>query len=359
MPSTRQPTTREIAAASNYSQSAVSHALRGSAQVSARTRRAILKVARRLGWRPNPLASAYMAHLRSTRRVPVFKATLAMLFPVSTGGRLADQQTHVQHYYKGALARGRELGYALDTIWLGQPHLTGRRLGNILRSRGITGLIVPGITSPIIEELDWRHFTAVALAHASASSRLHRVTVDTFGGFAETLRRLHGLGYKRVGVVVSDAYDALLNHGLLFPAYYMKHELAGRCAIEIHRFPTFADREIPGIQAWLRQRRLEVVLGQEVTWQAIRQMGWRVPRDVAFASVDRAAEYPEIGGFDQRHALRGAAAVDLLAGQLVQNERGFPNVPRVVLVPGAWVDGASVPPARERARGKVVNAGNV
>lgn len=353
----RQPTTREIAAACAFSQSSVSHALRGSAQVSAKTRRVILRAARRLGWRPNPLASAYMAHLRSTKRVPTFKATLGMFFPVSASGRLEDQATHVRHYHEGALQRARELGYAVDVIWLGEPRLTAGRLSQILRSRGITGLIVPGMhASPFVGDLDWRHFTAVALAHAPAGARLHRVTVDNFGGLAMSLRRLHELGYKRVGVAVADSYDELINHGAHLPAYYMQHELAGRCEVEIYRFPTFEEREIPGIQAWLREWRPEAVLGQEVTWEAIRRMGWRVPRDIAFASVDRAMEYPSIGGFDQRHALRGAVAVELLVGQLVQNERGFPAVPRVVLVPGAWVDGASVPPAGERARRRTVNA---
>lgn len=354
----RQPTTREIAASTGYSQSAVSHALRGSAQVSAETRRRVLAAARRLGWKPNPLASAYMAHLRSTKRATAFKATLALFFPSPLSGRLMDQQTHVKHFHEGAVARAKEFGYAVEPIWLGEPGLTARRLGNILRSRGITGLIVPGLhLSALVDDLDWRHFTAVTLAYASASSRLHRVMVDAFGGVALTLRRLHELGYKRVGVVVSDAYDALINHGLLFPAYYMKNELAGRCDVEIHRFPTFQEHEIPGIQEWLRKHRPEVVLGQEVVWQAIQRMGWRVPQDIAYASVDRAVEYPEIGGFDQSHTLRAAVAVELLVGQIVQNERGFPAVPRVVLVPGAWVDGASVPPAVRRAGAKkILNA---
>jgi DNA-binding LacI/PurR family transcriptional regulator len=60
MPKITAPTTRDISRASGYSQSAVSHALRGTHNVSADTRAKIVAVARGMGWKPNPFAAAYM-----------------------------------------------------------------------------------------------------------------------------------------------------------------------------------------------------------------------------------------------------------------------------------------------------------
>src|SRR5690606_11827530 len=116
------------------------------------------------------------------------------------------------------------------------------------------------------------------------------------------------------------------------------------CQIMLCRFKTSGGREMAGIADWLRENRPEVVLAEDVTWRAIRLMKWRVPQDIAFISVDWAPEFPLIGGFNQRHELHGAVAVETVVSQINHNERGLPEVPRVILIPGAWEDGLSIPP---------------
>lgn len=351
MPRQSPPTTREISQASGFSQSAVSHALRGTHNVSAATRKKILTIARKMGWRPNPFASAYMAHLRSQRRTRTLQASLAFLISNPDDGRLSAQLPHIRKHYQGAEERARELGYGLEHFWLHEPHLTGQRLTSILRSRNIPGVIAPGVVQPakIFSELDWRRFSSVAMGFTPSKSSMHRVTADTFDGFALVMANIRRLGYRKIAVVVSDAYDEQVNHGVHFPVYYAREQWRDEQDIGICRFATDGAEEIPRIQAWLRQHRPEVVLGEEITWRAIRDMKWRVPQDVAFANVDWSENYPDIAGFNQRHELHGAVAVELLVSQIVQNDRGLPPIPRVTLVPGAWADGPSMPPANRRA----------
>jgi LacI family transcriptional regulator len=49
-----------------------------------------------------------------------------------------------------------------------------------------------------------------------------------------------------------------------------------------------------------------------------------------------------LAGIHQRRDHVAAAAVDLVATQLLQHERGVPEAPRQILIPPAWVEGSSI-----------------
>jgi len=342
------PTTREIAVACSCSQSTVSLALNGHPKIPPATRARVLAVARELGWRPNAFASAYMAQLRTQRRA-VFQATLAFLIANRESGRIEDQPMHIQRHFAGAKMRAEELGYGLESVWLHEPRLTARRLNQMLCSRNIPGLIIPGLVDAcdIFQGIDWPHFASVTMAWSLKSPMINRVAVNAAHGFDLMLRKAVELGYRRIGVAVSDEYDARVNHGVLYPALYARDCWAAKeeeVSVLIYRFDTSQTEEIPRIQAWLRENKPDVVLAEEVTELAIKQGNWRVPQDLALISVDRASEYPKLGGFNQHHELHGSVAVDLVVGQLLKNERGLPAIPREVLIKGEWVEGISVPP---------------
>jgi LacI family transcriptional regulator len=50
----------------------------------------------------------------------------------------------------------------------------------------------------------------------------------------------------------------------------------------------------------------------------------------------------DFAGIHHRRAQVAAAAVDLVATQLMHNEHGVPEVPRQVLIPPLWVEGPSI-----------------
>lgn len=347
----RMPTTREIAAACGCSQPTVSYALNNHPKIPAETRARVLRVARSLGWRPNAFASAYMAHLR-TRRAPAFQAGLAFLIANRESGRIEDQLMHMRRHFAGARARAEALGYALEPIWLHEPGLTARRLNQVLRSRNVPGLLIPGLRTPsdIFDGIEWSRFAAVTMSYALPGPNLNRVAVDSAHGFDLMLRKAIDLGYRRVAVMVSDEYDARVNHGVLMPALYARERWAPKGSVLVCRFARSHAEEIPRIQSWLRRHRPDVVLAEDVVWRAIEGMKWRVPQDVAFISIDWAPEYPDFAGFNQHHELHGSVAIDMLIGQILQNERGLPTIPRVVLVKGEWADGLSAPPNAQRIK---------
>ena len=119
---------------------AVSVALRGKPGVSEATRKKVLKVAKQLGYEPDPEVANLLSRIRSKKPVDT-KACLALL----TSGRSANEWKLYQterRFIEGAQARAKEYGYRVEEFWMNEPGLTLARLGNIIWSRGIEGVII-------------------------------------------------------------------------------------------------------------------------------------------------------------------------------------------------------------------------
>jgi LacI family transcriptional regulator len=345
MPLRRYPTTREIAAACVCSQSTVSNALRNDPRIPEATRLRIQKIATDMGWCPNPLASAFMAHLRSTRP-PRYQANLAFVVSHPHSAAIDDLPAHQRESFLGARERAKQLGYVVDPVWVREPGLNATNLARMLHNRGIHGLIIPGMVSPttLFSSFDWSGFSTVALGSGLIESPLHRVTFNYSKSVPMALHRLGELGYRRIGVVVSTAYDKKVHHGWLYPLYYEQKQPWGRRGLKSCVFSgtdEVNDRRL--VRAWIERERPDVILGEYLAWHVIREMGRTIPHDVAFATFDCSSEHPDIGGIHQNHDVMGLMAVDLLAAQLVQNERGLPSIPKLLQIEGKWRDGDSVP----------------
>ncbi len=345
MPPSRYPTTREIATSSGCSQSTVSNALRNDPRISEETRARIQKIATDMGWRANPLAAAFMAHLRATKP-PKYQANLAFLVSNPESPRAEDLPPHQRENHRGARERAEQLGYVLDPVWVREPGLNADNLARMLRSRETHGLIIPGLITPtaLFSSFDWSGFSSVALGSGLIEKPLHRVMFNYSRSVPMALRRLFELGYRRIGVVVSTAYDKKVNHGWLYPLYYEQKQPWGRRGIKACIFSgTDVTEDRRRVRAWIEKERPDVILGEYLAWHVLHDMGWRIPDDVAFATFDWSAEHADIGGIYQGHDVIGAMAVDLLAAQLVQNERGLPSIPKLLQIEGKWRDGDSVP----------------
>ncbi len=342
----KQPSSRLIAEACGFNQSTVSRALKNHPSIPAVTRERILAVAAELGWRPNPLASAYLAQLHAMRE-PEYRATLGYLITSRDHARLPELPYYQQACWRGAQERAATFGYTLDPIWVNEPGMTALRLGRLLKSRGIPGLLLPGVLqpSPALAELDWSHFASASMGF-SYRQPLHRVAFYVAHGLSLVLRRVEELGYKRIAVIISREYDTLLNHGVLQSVYYARHEPWGRTHLKSLVFPDTSEEERARIMEWIRRHRPDVIVGEEFVWRALQRMNWAVPRDVAYVSLDWAPTWPGIGGVDQRHEIIGAMAVDIVASELMQNERGLPAIPKLLLVEGIWRDDVTIPDRR-------------
>lgn len=342
----KTPTYGEIAKACGVSSSTVSRALNNHRSIPRSTQQRIHDVARKMGWRPNPLASAYMAHLRSTNP-PSFKAILGVVvdYPMPRG--VEDLPLHIQRLYGGVKQRAGESGYEVRLFSLQEPEMTPARLDCALFNRNIPGFVVAGMATPgkVLQGLNWSRYAAVAMGFSLAGPQLHRVATNVMHGFKLVIDQVFRLGYQRVGVAVSQDYDERTNHGVLFPMSFIKQHLRPGQSLDVFAYPQHGEDAIEPVAQWLRDCRPQLAVGTYVA-EAIKRLGWRIPQDIALATFDRSPEYPEHAGLDQRYEAAGRVAADVLISEITHNRRGIPDEPVEHTIRGRWVEGSTAPPCR-------------
>ncbi len=325
----------QIAAAAGVSRSTVSRALQNHPALPPATRRRLQALARKMGYRPNPLVSALMA-ARNQPRAAAAAGTLAILTAWAPRPDLAPLPTD-RRYLTGAKRRAEELGFRVEEFWLDAPGLSGQRLNQILVARGIVAVLVAPLplNHPKID-LQWEHFSLAAFAPSRQIPILHRASHFHFQSCLVAVRQLLALGYRRPGLVVPDDITA----------HVRDQWVGGYYAALVHR----SKRDLPppllnaalgaeSVGAWKARHRPDVVLSNEA-----RIPDW-LGRATSFANLDRHPGNLEMAGIDQMHELVGSSAVDLIVAQINRNERGVPVHPKDVLTEGRWVNGPSAPAA--------------
>src|SRR5690606_14664424 len=130
-----RPTTREIASVAGVSQSPVSLALRNHPALAQTTRDHVRNVAEKLDYRSNPLVSAWMSHVSSTRKA-TFRANIAYIRPA----QVADGQR--DNYLEGINALAPGCGYVVDTFVSERYSEKPQELQELFRTRGVSGILL-------------------------------------------------------------------------------------------------------------------------------------------------------------------------------------------------------------------------
>ncbi len=340
----------QIAEASGFSRSAVSMALRDHPALPAATRKHIQETAERLGYRPNPMVSALMAHRRASNPAPS-NITLAFLTnfeqrePWKTGRILPE-------LYEGLVRRAEERGYALEEFWLRERGMSGRRLSQILEHRAIPGVIVCSLpTSHGHLRLDWPKFSAVAIGYSLARPVLHRVISHHLHGIQLAMRKLRHAGYRRMGLIMHRRENARVDGHWL--AGFLLEQQALEPAARLQPFlPDDAEWNGTAFREWFERERPDVLLcvhpREIVPW--LHGMKLSVP-EVGLVNLYAGSAEMASAGVTQNPRGVGANAVDLLIELLNKNERGIPTLPKTVLVEPSWCDGPTLvlPAPREGA----------
>jgi len=95
---------------------------------------------------------------------------------------------------------------------------------------------------------------------------------------------------------------------------------------------------------WFEQHRPDVILSKSsFVMPGLKQLGLRVPEDVAFVDLFLEDTSGKVAGVRQNHELVGATAVEILAGQIHHSKLGEPTVATSTLIEGTWFDGQSCP----------------
>jgi LacI family transcriptional regulator len=334
------PTLRTLAAATGFSVSCVSYALRDHPSIPPATRDLIKHRAQQMGYRRAPAIAELMSRISQSRPVH-FQSVLAVINPLTIAPITAAQPYH--HAVRaGIAARATTLGYQAEDFWLREPGLKEARLSSILHTRGVRGVIFlpfPDPTARLVEK-HWSGFAGVRLGYTQTTPRFHRVTANHHQGALLTLDRLSHLGYRRIGMVIDEVSDHRVRWQWTSAFLRYQEELPTRDRVPLFRPAHWNE---PELVAWFSSVKPEaIVSNQPAVVQWLRDAGTRVPEDVGFAMPGGGHLARHFAGVDQDAQRVGSAAVDVLVGQIHRNEFGPVESPRTIVTEGRWFQGRTV-----------------
>jgi LacI family transcriptional regulator len=323
---------QDVAEAAGVHRTTVSLALRDSPRLPATTRAHVQAVAKRLGYRPDPLVSALMT-ARVRRRRTVFQGTLAFLS--NDAKRPPDWARFPRSYgrlFRGAAERAKERGYELVPFWLREPGITGASFTRMLCERNIHGLLIaPHSGSQNRIDLDWSHFAVVELGYNLAEPVFHRVVHDYFGAMQRVCREAQERGHRRLGFLLPA--NAVSKTRFLWRAAFTDFQQA----LPAERLPILAPPRLTQevVDGWLEQVRPDAVIIGGIQYPG-SPPEFRLPRRMPVFNLDCVRRDGGDTGIFQDWPAMGAIGVDLLIGQLGRSEHGVPAQPYAVLVTGHW-----------------------
>jgi len=333
-------TMRDIAEACGVNHATVSRALQDSPLISAETRRKIREAADRLGYRPDPMVSALVKYRNSfiDRKSSVRMAILI-------GRYLKD---HWQGLIRACREYADRLGYDFEEYYW-DPAISGERHSEILRSRGVRGIILTSLTdSQAIEclELRWEYFSVVMVGRVIEEPRLNEVLSGTFQSVRLCLRKVYELGYKRPGLLVLDRLNARSSDRLRSSYVGFMSMMPESMRLDPLVIDETHKKETPErIRNWMETCRPDVVITFGFLRYLLYDMGFRFPENLGFVVLD----LPNQDCTDRDYSgvllmLREIAdsAVKQLHNQITSGEMGVPNHPRSIQIDTVWNPGDTV-----------------
>lgn len=334
-------TLKDVADAVGVSSMTVSLALRDHPRIPADRRAEIQEVARRLGYRPNPMASALVYQRNNLASHPI-SAELAWINCWREPQRLRRYK-EFDGYWRGALQAAEKCGFRLEEFAVG-PQLTCARLEKVLHSRNIQGVLIPphgseAVASPGICDFDWSRYSIVKFGYSLPDFPAHVVTANQTQGtmlaFAEITRK----GYRRIGYVCHRHSSTRSKAGFLMA----QTSIVPEWRLPLLELDIRADDCLRNLDLWIRNNGPDAILTEMAEMPGLLQrLGYRIPSDMGLATtsvLDGNAD----AGIDQNSEEVGRVAVETLIGLVYQNQKGLPRLCREVLVDAGWRDGSTLP----------------
>lgn len=343
-------TLRDMARQLDVSHTTVSRALKNDPEISPVMREKIQKLARTVGYRPDPMLSALAHYRRSRNTVPV-GAELAWINHWPDPEKLLSFK-EFKLYWEGAFAEADRCGFRLEEFRLGKD-TSLNRLQKILHARNIRGILLPprGEIAPDYRDFDWTNFCIVRFGHSFSFPHAHLVSSDQLTDGVIAFENIWRNGYRRIGLVTSSKMHTRFSAGFLFGQMNWSPDVR-LSALVLNQKRSDEDRAL--LRAWLDKNKPDAILTDVGELRGLlAQIGWKVPKHIGLAALS-VLDGNADAGINQNSYEIGRAAVQLLISLINHNERSVPKICREVLVEGFWVDGSTLPPKTNRSHARVV-----
>ena len=332
-------TLQDIATACGISKSTVARVLSGNPHVSANARKIVEAKAAELGYRPDPSLRILSQH--RWNRNTTSNLTIALI--TQQIGRNDSAKT-----YRASLSAAAErMGYRLEEFPISNYPSTSK-LGTILFSRGIRGLIIPPIIHEIDWDLDWSRFTAVGCGIGEFRLPIHSIDINHFSAVRMCWQQCLARGYQRIGAALyrqpgPDQNDSLRHAAILYEQSLFPAEYA--------RLPIFAGDfdDKAAFNEWFRRHRPDAVISlNEVSYWDIKNLGKSIPEDVGYCVVNHSSlKDGKTAGASAQRSRIAELAVNWLDQLIRSNETGLPSVPDEILIEPEWIEQPSLRPIRK------------
>ncbi|HEY0944724.1 MAG TPA: LacI family DNA-binding transcriptional regulator [Opitutaceae bacterium] len=335
-----------IAQAARVSVSTVSYALRNHPKIPPETALRIQQLAAELGYKAHPSVAALMAHIRSARQ-PSSAEKIAFVWI-----EVAPTEANIpfnQQIIAGARARAVQLGYEMEEFWLAEPGMTSRRLGEILRTRGITGIVFSACDrkTGVQLEMDWPAHAMAIIGNARWNPELHRAGHYHYMGMQRVLHELELRGYRRPAVLLERVVNERA-HRAWEAAFLVHHPLRSQAKTLLKPFSILDPKEV---KPWCERVRPDaIIVTKPLFVEPLRAAIGAASSEIGYAVLDLLGGHGHLSGIDPVHSMVAANAVDLVVSQLFHNERGVPSEPKKLLFEGRWIEGRTLRQAPAQAR---------
>ena len=322
----------------------VSLALRNSPKLPIATRQKIQALAKKMGYHQDPMLSALTAY-RSNLATSKTQPTVAMIFDFKESKELDLASISYRNFLEGATRKAEELGYKLQPFFFEGPSRAaeGRRIGRMLISRGIKGVILCAFRPRTISfQLDWDQFSVVQIESQHLSLSLHSISTDQVMMAREAVRRALRQGYRRIGIAVGREEEIYLDHAFTvgFHGEIGLHpELEPAAPLLLDNGQSMEDfGRVLG--RWIQQYKIEVVISNWTNvMNALEMTGADLTDGPIVIEIGVAPGQSVFGGMTQRDMVVGERSMEQLAMLLKTNQTGCVEMPNRILIPGVWLDG--------------------
>lgn len=360
----RRVTMRHIAEAIGVTPATVSMALANHARISLSTRRRVQRAAHDLGYVANPFVSALMR----TRRLGRDENTRPVIALINVHRQREGWSRHpastVRQMWQGVNEQARRRGYRTEDFWLHEPAMTPGRLSEILRARGIRGVLLsPFADDGGVPALRWDYFGAAAIAVPQPDVPIPTVCNDHYFSMVRILEECRRRGYRRPGLVVRHQVLARLQ-GRWEAGFLMSGELFPELRPVPMFRPSSIEADMAGLDAWLGTHQPDVIVTStaDTVEVALRRLGLTCPDDIGLAWTGCPEMGHAISGIYQNGFMIGAAALDTVVAMVERNESGLSEHARSLMIQGEWNAGTTLrslpreqPPGHQRGRSPVAS----
>jgi LacI family transcriptional regulator len=334
------PTYRDLAKMAGVSVATVSFAMRNRPGVSPEVRERIRALAKKTGYKPNPLVTALMVNHRKKSGASI-RAVIAFM----THEDLSEpEKLHftVKEYLRGIREACQEQGFLLRIFHWSDFKENSRKLYVALRTQRIPGVIFDISHEGGIPEWSvagWENYAIVAIGNRGKNISCDYATSDHYRNCLIVLNELHRRGYDHIGIAL---LHSLIREQDLRP---LSAYLGWKAYTGIRALPPFLTKrwQKEEFLKWFRQHRPQVIIvASHPPIEFLRSEGIRTPEDVGLVHLDIDPRWKEMSGIAQNNFQTGMVAAQVVIDRINRNNFNIPENPEAIFVTGRWIDGATI-----------------